>query len=195
MTTPPPLLLASTSPYRRALLERIIGGFEVAAPAIEEIFEPDEPPAEAATRLARLKALDCARRHPEALVIGGDQVPTLHDRPLRKPGSPERAAHQLRECSGQSVVFHTAVAVAGPGDAPPETHVNRTTVRFRALDEAEIQRYLEKDQPYDCAGSFKAESLGIALFSGFESEDPTAIQGLPLIWLSDCLRRRGFLLP
>jgi septum formation protein len=195
MSTPPPVLLASSSPYRRTLLQRILREFDHAAPEIDEASRPDEPAEAAALRLARLKALACAKHRPDALVIGGDQVPALDGQLLHKPGSHARAVEQLLECAGQSVVFHTAVAVTGPVAEPIETYIDRTTVRFRPLGQAEIERYLEKDRPYDCAGSFKAETLGIALFESIETTDPTAIQGLPLIWLADCLRRRGFDLP
>ena len=195
MSTPPPVLLASSSAYRRALLARILPEFDHLGPAVNEVALEDESADETALRLARLKTLDCAQQRPDALVIGGDQVPTLHGRRLGKPGSHERAVRQLMECAGQTVVFYTAVAVTGPAAEPMETYIERTTVQFRPLREAEIQRYLEQDRPYDCAGSFKAEALGIALFESIETTDPTALQGLPLIWLAGCLRRRGFPLP
>jgi septum formation protein len=188
-------VLASSSPYRRELLARILPEFECISPGVDESPEPDEAPASLAGRLAQLKASQCLQRRPAALIIGSDQVPALGKQMLTKPGTPAGAMEQLRKCSGQSVVFHTAVSVIGPNGLPAESHIDRTTVHFRRLNDDQIERYLAKDQPFDCAGSFKAESLGIVLFDGIDSTDPTGIQGLPLIWLSDCLNRRGIELP
>ncbi|MDH3510195.1 MAG: Maf family nucleotide pyrophosphatase [Gammaproteobacteria bacterium] len=195
MPSPPPVLLASSSAYRRALLTRILPAFECAAPGADESPLQDEAPDALATRLAMLKAMQCAEQRPDAVIIGSDQVPAIGTQLLGKPGSHERAAAQLRQCSAQSVVFFTAVTVLGPAALPAESYVDRTTVHFRALSDAQIERYLAKEQPYDCAGSFKAEALGIVLFERIESIDPTGIQGLPLIWLSACLNRRGVPIP
>lgn len=195
MPSPPPVLLASSSAYRRALLTRILPAFECAVPGVDESPLQDEAPDALATRLAQLKAIQCAEQRPDAVIIGSDQVPAIGTQLLGKPGSHERAAAQLRQCSGQSVVFFTAVTVLGPAALPAESYVDRTTVHFRALSDAQIERYLAKEQPYDCAGSFKAEALGIVLFERIESIDPTGIQGLPLIWLSACLNRRGVPIP
>lgn len=195
MPSPPPVLLASSSAYRRELLTRILPAFECAVPGVDEGPMPDEAPDALATRLAKLKAMQCAEQRPDAVIIGSDQVPAIGAELLGKPGSHERAAAQLRQCSGQSVVFFTAVTVLGPAALPPESYVDRTTVHFRALSDAQIERYLAKEQPYDCAGSFKAEALGIVLFERIDATDPTGIQGLPLIWLSACLNRRGVPIP
>jgi septum formation protein len=195
MPSPPPVLLASGSAYRRELLARILTGFECAVPGVDESPLQDEAPDALAMRLAQLKARRCAEERPDALVIGSDQVPAIGKQLLGKPGSHEQAATQLRQCSGQPVVFHTAVSVLGPGRLPADSHIDKTTVYFRQLSDDQIQRYLTKEQPYDCAGSFKAEALGIVLFDRIESTDPTGIQGLPLIWLSACLNRRGVPLP
>jgi septum formation protein len=156
-------LLASSSAYRRALLTRILPAFECAVPGVDESPLQDEAPDALATRLAQLKAIQCAEQRPDAVIIGSDQVPAIGTQLLGKPGSHERAAAQLRQCSGQSVVFFTAVTVLGPAALPAESYVDRTTVHFRALSDAQIERYLAKEQPYDCAGSFKAEALGIVL--------------------------------
>ena len=190
---PLPVLLASSSTYRRELLTRILPEFDWLAPNVDETSRPDEGPQALALRLSALKANEGVRQRPGMLVIGSDQVAALGARLLSKPGTNDNAAAQLAACSGRKVDFFTAVTVAG-GNAP-ESHVDRTTVCFRDLDPTTIQRYLKADQPYDCAGSFKAESLGIALFSSVESVDPTAIQGLPLIWLSACLTRNGIRTP
>jgi septum formation protein len=191
MATSPPVLLASGSTYRQALLKRILAHFDCVAPDIDEARSADEAPSTSALRLAGLKAAVCAKSRPDAIVIGSDQVPALGPDSFGKPGTHERAVEQLRKCSGQSVIFYTAVSVVGPDGKPVESHTDQTTVRFRSLSDDEIEAYLRAEKPYDCAGSFKAESLGITLFESIESADPTAIQGLPLIWLCDCLRRRG----
>jgi septum formation protein len=195
MSSPSPVLLASGSAYRRELLARILPVFECAAPGVDESPLPNEAPHALAVRLAQLKARHCADERPDALVIGSDQVPAVGKHMLRKPGSHERAAEQLRRCSGQSVIFYTAVSVLGPAALPADFYVDKTTVYFRELSDEQIERYLSKEQPYDCAGSFKAEGLGIVLFDRIESTDPTGIQGLPLIWLSACLNQRGVPLP
>jgi len=191
MSSPPPVLLASGSAYRRELLARILPVFERAIPGVDESPLPDEAPDALAIRLAQLKALRCAEERPDALVIGSDQVPAIGKRMLGKPGSHEQATAQLRQCSGQSVIFYTAVSVLGPAALPVDSYVDKTTVYFRELSDEQIRSYLNKEEPYDCAGSFKAEALGIVLFERIESTDPTGIQGLPLIWLSACLTRRG----
>ncbi len=147
-----------------------------------------------AARLAGLKARHCASSRPEAIVIGSDQVPVLNDRVLRKPGNRERAIRQLSECSERAVEFLTAVAVIGPG-GHEETHLDQTLVRFRRLSPEVIERYVDAERPFDCSGSFRAEGLGIALFESIESCDPTALEGLPLIWLAGCLNRFGIPLP
>lgn len=191
MPSPPRIVLASQSPYRRELLGRLLSGFDVLAPRVDESRGPGEPPRELALRLARLKAEAGARLSPGSLVIGSDQVAALGDETLGKPGTADRAVAQLLQCSGHLVEFHTAVCVAGPADQPELSHVDTTRVRFRTLTRQEAERYVAADQPLDCAGSFKAECRGVLLLDSIDSGDPTAIQGLPLIWLGRALLRRG----
>ena len=188
---PKGLVLGSTSPYRRELLARLGLPFRVAAPGVEEAPRAGEAPAVLAQRLAALKAAAVARAHPEDWVIGADQAADCEGALLGKPGTPERARAQLAACSGRVVTFHTAVQLARHG-APGEAHLDRTRVVFRRLSAAEVARYVELDSPLDCAGSFRAEGLGVALLERIESEDPTALVGLPLIWLAGALRRAGF---
>lgn len=190
---PPRLILASTSAYRRDLLGRLGQPFSCEAPGVDEAHRPGEAPLDLAVRLARLKAEAVAARHPGAIVVGSDQVAVLGDRVLGKPGTVERCVAQLEASSGREVEFLTAVHVVH--GAAAESHVDRTVVRFRTLDRAEILRYVEADRPLDCAGGFKAESLGIALFEAIESRDPTGLTGLPLAWLSGALRRAGIPVP
>ena len=189
------LVLASTSPYRRALLERLGLPFECAAPATDETSRPGESARELAQRLARLKAESVAARHPDGIVIGSDQVAARGADLLGKPGSVERCIEQLARSSGREVEFLTAVHVLDARSGRGESHVDRTLVRFRTLGRDEIERYVTADRPLDCAGGFKAESLGIALFERIESEDPTGLTGLPLIWLCGALRRAGIAVP
>ena len=191
------LVLASTSRYRRELLSRLLTGFRVIAPEVDETPRENEHPATLAVRLAAAKARSVAAGNPGACVIGSDQVAEIEGRSLGKPGTSEVARAQLAEASGRTVVFHTAICVADARTAPALEYAatDVTRVVFRALGEDEIARYVEREQPLDCAGSFKAEALGIALFERIESTDPTALIGLPLIALSDLLRRAGFTLP
>lgn len=188
---PDQLILASSSPYRRKLLERLTTDFTTIVPDIDETSHNEEPPEALALRLACSKAAAISKLHPGALVIGSDQVAAVDTVVLGKPGNHEVAASQLAECSGKEVVFYTAVCVHSVGAGWEETHLDRTTVHFRTLDEATINAYLEKDQPWDCAGSFRAEGLGAVLFEAVENKDPTALIGLPLIWLADALQRAG----
>lgn len=194
MTTETPVILASSSVYRRELLGRVLPDFECISPQVPEEAVAGEAPGIMALRLAELKAREISAARPAAIVIGSDQVPTLDGRILRKPGGRDRAIRQLSECSARAVRFLTAVVVLGPG-AEPERHVDETIVQFRTLSDGEIERYVEAERPFDCAGSFKVEGLGIALFDRIESQDPTALQGLPMIWLSNCLNRLGMQLP
>lgn len=191
----PKLILASTSPYRRELLGRLGLPFETARPEVEETPRPDEPPAALARRLAEAKARAVAARHPDAWVIGSDQVADLDQRPLGKPGDHARAVAQLRAAAGREVRFHTGLCLLRQVDDDIQHHLDLTVVHFRRLDADEIERYLRTERPYDCAGSFKCEGLGIALFEAIESRDPTALIGLPLIALARMLRRAGFALP
>lgn len=185
----PRLILASTSRYRRELLARLRLPFEAVAPEVDETALPGERPAALAERLALAKANVVAARHPGAVVIGSDQVADLDGEAVGKPGTHERAVEQLRRMSGRSVVFQTAVAVVAPGLAAIERA--EVCVRFRVLSDTAIQAYLLADQPYDCAGSAKVESLGIALLDAVESDDPTALIGLPLIRTCTLLRQAG----
>ena len=177
------LVLASTSPYRRELLARIATRFRQVAPDVDETPRRGEPARELSARLAREKSLEVARRCPGAVVIGSDQVAELDGAIIGKPGSSEGARAQLAAASGRTVTFHTALCVADARNDPPRVHAaaDLTRVQFRRLGEDVIARYVEHERPLDCAGSFKAEGLGIALFERIESLDPTALIGLPLI--------------
>jgi septum formation protein len=186
-----PLILGSTSRYRRELLARLRVPFEVHAPAVDETRKPNEAPAAMAQRLALAKARDVAARHPGTVVIGSDQVAELDGEPIGKPGTHERATAQLRAMSGRSVVFQTAVAVVRPDTGFEDAVLVPVIVRFRALSDDEIERYLRVEQPYDCAGSAKVETLGIALLESLQSDDPTSLVGLPLIATCALLRRAG----
>jgi len=176
-----PLILGSTSRYRRELLERLRIPFEVAAPEVDETPLPGEAPRALAERLALAKARAVASAFPHAVVIGSDQVADLNGVPLGKPGSHARAVLQLRQMRGQAVVFQTAVAVVCLETGFAQTGLAAVRVRFRDLSDAEIEHYLRAEQPYDCAGSAKSEGLGIALLESIDSDDPTALIGLPLI--------------
>jgi septum formation protein len=184
-----PLVLASTSPYRRALLERLGVPFTVEAPGVDETPRAGEVPRDTALRLAEAKARAVARRLPNAIVIGSDQVAEYAGEPVGKPGSRDRAARQLELLSGRTVVFHTGLAVVGAGQCQCE--LVDVTSTFRTLSRPEIDAYLDREQPYDCAGSVKSEALGIALFERIASDDPTALIGLPLIALARMLRNTG----
>ena len=187
----PPLILGSTSRYRRELLGRLRLPFDVQAPAVDEAPLTGETPAATALRLALAKAHEVAARFPHAIVIGSDQVAEHDGQAVGKPGSHERARQQLRAMSGCSVVFHTAVAVVRADTRHAGSALVPVTVRFRTLSDSEIERYLLAEQPYDCAGSAKAETLGIALLDSIESSDPTALVGLPLIKTCQLLREAG----
>jgi septum formation protein len=198
-----PLILASTSPYRRALLERFGLPFETVRPEVGEEPVAGETPADRAMRLAVAKAQAVAARRPDAVVIGSDQVAAAGaahaaaqaTKVLDKPGDAATCRAQLALLSGTDAHFYTACAVIGPTGGVRLVHLDTTTVFFRSLSPAEIDRYVEREKPFDCAGGFKAEALGITLFESIESRDPTAIVGLPLIWLACALRRAGYALP
>ncbi|MDO5653089.1 MAG: Maf family nucleotide pyrophosphatase [Brachymonas sp.] len=191
----PGLILASTSRYRRELLARLRLPFDCVAPEVDETRLPNETPAATAQRLALAKAQAVARLYPDAVVIGSDQVADLHGQPLGKPHTHERAFAQLQQQRGNTVLFHTAVAVVRPdtGFAAVETATIRT--RFCSMDEgmsdAAIEAYLQAEQPYDCAGSIKSEGLGIALMAAIDNDDPTALIGLPLMRTCALLRAAG----
>ena len=192
---PRALVLGSTSRYRHELLSRFRLPFETASPDVDETPQSGEAPAALALRLALAKAHAVAAQFPEAIVIGSDQVADLNGQPLGKPLVHDRAVAQLRAMSGQSMQFHTAVAVVckATGFAQADTAVVRTV--FRNLSDAEIERYLRAEEPYDCAGSAKSEGLGITLLDAIESDDPTALIGLPLIRTARLLRAAGLVLP
>jgi septum formation protein len=192
MTSPPPrLILGSTSHYRRELLTRLRLPFEVEAPGVDETPRPGEAPAALAQRLALEKARAVAARHPRDVVIGSDQVADLAGEPLGKPGDHARAVAQLQRMSGQRVVFQTALAVVRQDTGFEAVDLAAVSVTFRTLSDAEIETYLRLDEPYDCAGSARSESLGVALLSAIDSDDPTALVGLPLIRTCALLRAAG----
>ncbi|HEX5306608.1 MAG TPA: nucleoside triphosphate pyrophosphatase [Dyella sp.] len=190
-----PVVLGSTSRYRAELLRRLLADFTQAAPGVDEAALAGEAPSERALRLAIAKADAVALAHPHALVIGSDQVAALDGEVLDKPGTPERARQQLRASSGRSVHFHTALCLLDGRTATRHTFVDHTRAVFRALADDEIARYVEREQPLDCAGSFKCEALGISLFECIETTDPSALIGLPLIALARLLRAAGHAIP
>jgi len=188
----PPLILGSSSPYRRDLLARLRIPFEVATPDIDETPLPGERAEATALRLSRLKAEAIAARHPGALVIGSDQVCTLDGAQIGKPGTHDKALAQLKLMRGRSVTFHSALCLLDSRTGVAQLADVQTHVTFRDLSDAELNAYLHTETPYDCAGSAKAEGLGIALLSRVESDDPTALIGLPLIALTGMLRQVGY---
>lgn len=188
----PRLILASTSPYRRALLERLHLPFDVARPDVDETPRPGEAPEALAVRLSCEKAEAVAAAHPHALLIGSDQVAVLGGMPLSKPLTHENAVAQLRAMRGKEVAFLTGLAVHSTDTGRTLSRLVRYAVRFRAYDDATIERYLHAEQPYDCAGSAKAEGLGIVLIERMEGDDPNALIGLPLIALVDLLAQHGY---
>lgn len=189
------LILGSTSRYRRELLERLHLPFQSIGPDVDETPLPQESPRDLALRLALAKARDVAQRFPEAIVIGSDQVADLHGQPLGKPLQHEKAVQQLWRMSGQTVIFHTAVAVVCRASGFEQVDIAQINTRFRPLQDEEIERYLRLEQPYDCAGSAKSEGLGISLLAAIDNDDPTALIGLPLIRTCQMLRQAGLSLP
>jgi len=181
ITLPRPLILGSTSVYRRQLLERLGLPFTVQSPGVDETPQQGEAPAALAARLALAKARAVAAAFPDAVVIGSDQVADLNGLPLGKPGTHERAVAQLRQMRGRTVIFQTAVAVVCQASGFEQASLAEVKVRFRQLSDDAIENYLRAEQPYDCAGSAKSEGLGIALLESIDSDDPTALVGLPLI--------------
>ena len=188
---PRPLILGSTSPYRRELLQRLRLPFEVVRPEVDETPHAGELPVALAQRLAMEKALAVARQHPQAVVIGSDQVADLDGEPLGKPGTHERAVAQLQRMRGHTVVFQTAVAVVCMESGFAEQALAQVKVQFRLLSDAAIETYLRAEEPYDCAGSAKSEGLGIALLERIDNQDPSALVGLPLIHTCQLLRAAG----
>lgn len=194
MPEPARLVLGSTSVYRRGLLSRLGLPFEVDRPEVDEAPQAGEAPSALVERLAVEKALAVAGRWPGSWVIGSDQLAELDGAPLGKPGGRDAAEAQLASMSGRDVTFLTALALVQDDRVMP-VHLDRTIVRFRRLQAAEIARYVEAERPFDCAGSFKSEGRGVALFDAIESSDPTALIGLPLIATARLLREAGFAVP
>ena len=191
-TTSRTLVLASTSPYRRELLAKLQVDFEVAAPEVDETPLPDETPAAAALRLSALKAKAVADRFPNALIIGSDQVATLNGMHIGKPGTHDKAVAQLRLMRGQRIVFHTALSLYNSASDRMQSDIIPTTVQIRHLTDNQIEHYLRKDRPYNCAGSARSEALGIAIMEKMEGSDPNALIGLPLIALTQMLMHEGW---
>lgn len=191
MAQPRRLVLASTSKYRRALLERLGLGFETVSPGVPEDVLPDETPPQTALRLSVLKARSIEHRFADALIIGSDQVAAAGAQRYDKPGSHENAVRQLLALSARAVDFHTAVTLLDARTSAVESRVVGCRVHFRSLDERRIESYLRREQPYDCAAAAKAEGLGIALIARIETDDPTSLIGLPLIALCEMLERAG----
>lgn len=189
------LILASGSAYRRELLARLGLPFEAWSPDVDERALADEAPRATAVRLARTKAESAAARHPQAWVIGSDQVADLGGEPIGKPGTRDKAREQMRRMRGQTVHFHTGLCLLHGESARRFEHLETTEVVFRRLDDAEIERYLDREPAFDCAGSAKSEALGISLLLRLRGDDPTALVGLPLIALSSMLRDAGFQVP
>jgi septum formation protein len=191
MGQPRRLVLASSSKYRKALLERLRLAFEIAAPGVDEAPLPGEAPARTAQRLSELKARSLQDRFPDALIIGSDQVAAMGSERFDKPGTHEVAVRQLRALSGKAVDFHTAVTLLDARTSSMETRLVDCRVHFRTLDERRIEAYLRRERPYDTSASAKAEGLGIALIERIQTDDPSSLIGLPLIALSEMLERAG----
>jgi septum formation protein len=190
-TTTSPLILASSSPYRKALLERLGLPFAIMVPSIDETPRLGEAPAELALRLAELKARAAVPAHPAALIIGSDQVAEFSGAAIGKPRDRTDALEMLRTMRGRSIVFHTALALLNARSGRLQLALVDVASTFRTLDDAALEAYVDTDQPYDCAGAVRAETLGIALFTRIASDDPTALIGLPLIRLTDMLLSEG----
>ena len=191
----PPILLASSSSYRRALLDRLLNDYETMSPAIDESAFDAPDPASLAALLARKKAEAASSSHRAMLIIAADQLAVLDRQILGKPGDHQKAIEQLLTASGKSVQFLTAACVLDPVGRHRYEHIDRTVVRFRQFDRRLAETYLHHDEPYDCAGSFKIEGAGVVLFESVTSDDPTALIGLPMIWLAARLQELGYLLP
>ncbi len=186
-----PILLASSSPYRQQLLQKILPAFDTASPQIDESPKKDENAMQLAERLGIAKAQALRAQYPEHLIISSDQTACCNTLILGKPGGRESAIQQLMHCNAQQVIFYTSVSVLNAKTGEYRNHIDQTTVYFRHLTSEQITRYVDREQPYDCAGSFKVEALGIALFEKIESNDPNALIGLPLLTLVSLLESFG----
>ena len=191
----PSIFLASSSQYRRGLLDRFLDEYEAVSPRIDESNEEGLGPQELASYLARKKAETVSVNARDALVIGADQLAVLDDQVLGKPGDHQKAIEQLLAASGKTVTFLTAVCILDPVGRTRHEHVDHTSVRFRQFDRRLAEVYLRHDEPYDCAGSFKLEGAGFVLFESIDTDDPTALIGLPMIWVAGRLLELGYLLP
>ena len=191
----PSIVLASASPYRRGLLDRFLENFETVSPDIDESNPEGLSPKKLARRLARTKAETVAKTARNSLVIGADQLAVLDGQVLGKPGSHQKAVEQLVAASGKTVTFRTAVCILDPVGRTRYEHVDKTTVHFREFDRRLAEAYLRHDEPYDCAGSFRIEGAGFVLFESVKTDDPTALIGMPMIWVSDVLLELGYLIP
>ena len=189
----PTIVLASASPYRRGLLDRFLDDYETVSPDIDESNPDDLNPKKLAQYLARKKAETVSMNARDALIIGSDQLAVLDGQVLGKPGSHQKAVEQLIAASGKTVTFRTAVCILDPVGRARYEHVDKTTVHFRQFDRRLAESYLRHDEPYDCAGSFKIEGAGFVLFESVTTDDPTALIGLPMIWVSDVLLELGYL--
>ena len=191
----PPIVLASSSRYRRGLFDRFLDDFESVTPDVDETPEPGMDAQTLAESLARRKAEAVSSSHRDALIVGADQLAELDDRVLGKPGDHQTAVEQLLVASGKTVRFLTAVCILDPASRRRYEHVDTTLVRFRRFDRRLAETYLRHDEPYDCAGSFRIEGAGFVLFESVQTDDPTALIGLPMIWVAGRLRELGYLLP
>lgn len=191
----PTIFLASSSQYRRGLLDRFLDEYEVVSPNVDESNAEGLGPEELASHLARKKAEAISINARQALIIGADQLAVLEDQVLGKPGDHQHAVEQLLAASGKTVTFLTAVCILDPVGRTRHEHVDKTTVRFRNFDRRLADIYLHHDEPYDCAGSFKIEGAGFVLFESVDTDDPTALIGLPMIWVAGRLLELGYLLP
>jgi septum formation protein len=190
----PPIILASSSRYRRGLLDRFLTEYEIVAPSVDETVSDTSDPREVAQQLARRKAEKVASSYRDAVVIGADQIAVLDGEVLGKPGDHQRAIEQLLRAADKAMVFLTAACVLDPVGRRRYEHIDRTVVHFRRFDRRLAETYLWHDEPYDCAGSFKMEGAGFVLFDSVRTEDPTALIGLPMIWLASTLRELRCLL-
>ncbi len=194
-TDTPPIILGSTSPFRRKLLKKLCIDFTTAAPDIDEKAHPDEPPAKLVSRLASEKAAAVSARHPNALIIGSDQVASIDQQILGKPGHRAGAIEQLLAASGRRVTFYTGLCLLNSASGQKQVACERFHVHFRSLERQQIERYIDRERPFDCAGSFKSEGLGISLFARLEGDDPNTLIGLPLIRLVQMLGNEGVQIP